>query len=273
MESFCLRYMQKKYIIKKIVIVIAAVFIAVIGCVFMFNKQGPKNDTKGDTANILYEAGDNEAFLIDKYALPYRQLYIDGDNLIDGIYGNRTFYAILLKMPSASNPRYYIGDKRVSFNNKLFKTKDGYLLFSICDNIKLQNLRLVVNAGGQDAVFEVDKLKKKAAEDLINVQKIADNKYAFAMPTDKTSGDNIRYVYDIVCFGNAWDISKPVDINIDPADIGNSYQYKITALSDTKTHSNSKQISIEYIMNLSKESDELKKVIRQQLMSNKIIVH
>ena len=116
----------------------ATILIAVILIIVSYNVVFKKQDKSASNNKIDVPQNKQEEpiELLFYKAYPYKQLFIPGDNLIDGIYGNRSLYIIKLNTTNViESIKYRNNDKALSFNNFVIKNTKGTYLISVCDNI------------------------------------------------------------------------------------------------------------------------------------------
>lgn len=114
-------------------ILIAAILI-IVSYNVVFKKQD--KDTSNNKVEVLQSKQEEPIELLFYRAYPYRKLFIPGENLIDGIYGNRSLYILKLNTKNKiESIKYKKNNKALSFNNFIINNTDGTYLISVCDDI------------------------------------------------------------------------------------------------------------------------------------------
>lgn len=163
---------------------------------------------------------ETDAKLIFFRAYPYKQIYLPGENLINGIYGNRSLYIIKIDdMPEINSIKYKNKDKTLSFNNYLYiKNKDTYLV-SVCDNImdpknmEIQ-LELDTNAGKITKILGTDSLEEDVTKILSSSPKIT-----FNDSINESGFLEIAKEYSIVNVGEETSLLKEEDFIVSRDDL------------------------------------------------------
>lgn len=205
---------------RKILIIFCSAVLIIFPLFFMNNNN---NNNKNIGKNIVSDAhtqvGPASADLVFFKAYPYKNVEFSGDNLIDGIYGNRTVYVFKLNdIDEIEAINYKNGEKTLSFNNYTFK-KDGILyIASATDNI--------VDPASQKITIEIKGANnngKVSINQAIDTNKLnEDTKFIVSDPKIiyNKSNDSQQYVevikeYDIISLDSKNPLIKEENIKID----------------------------------------------------------
>lgn len=206
---------------KKLKISVLVLTVMLLVSPLFFLKNGDKKIAKNnneETADIV-KNDKSIADLIFFRAYPYKNVELKGDNLIDGIYGNRTVYAFKTNgIDNIESINYINGDKTLSFNNYVFK-KDGQLyIFSATDNIMdpaNQNITITISGSNKgnnilnSQEIKTDKLNKDTA--FI----VSDPKTVYNKSNNNKKYDEIVKEYDIINLDINNPLIKEENIKID----------------------------------------------------------
>lgn len=206
---------------KKLKISVLVLTVMLLVSPLFFLKNGDKKIAKNnneETADIV-KNDKSIADLIFFRAYPYKNVELKGDNLIDGIYGNRTVYMFKTNgIDNIESINYINGDKTLSFNNYVFK-KDGQLyIFSATDNIvdpATQKITITIN--GSNNGHKVSSTQEVKTEKLSNNAPfiVSDPKTIYSKSDNKHKYVEIIKEYDIINLDIENPLIKEKNIKID----------------------------------------------------------
>lgn len=203
----------------KILIIVCSVILIISPLFFIKNNNKNKNVDKNIIMGTRTKSGPASADLVFFKAYPYKNVEFSGDNLIDGIYGNRTVYVFRLNdINEVETINYKNGEKTLSFNNHTFK-KDGILyIASATDNIvdpTNQKVTIEINGSNNNGKVSINQV--------INTSNLnEDTKFIVSDPktTYNKSNDSQQYIevikeYDVISLDTENPLIKEENIQID----------------------------------------------------------
>lgn len=161
---------------RKVIIMLEILFLIILlitSFIILFKKDNKNIKIKNDKLEMQVENNaDAIVELIYFNAFPYKKVILQGENLIDGSYGNRSIYLLEINGIDEIKNIEYKNEKQVfSFNNRIYKKGKNLFIASVCDNI--------INPDNKKIKVKIDGIKNNKdiiIEENLNIPKEKNNK-------------------------------------------------------------------------------------------------